>query len=140
MPPFLIPCSLALALTLGAFAAGAQQMGADKVQVHEAFTAPTAAKQTSAEIYASFVNVETDDRLLGADSPLCERVELVAGDGAKRPFEEFRFKEDVETGFNPGALHLRLVGLKRPLVAGQSFPVTLHFEDGGALALDVAVH
>ena len=134
-----IAWSLALALTLVGLAAGAEEMGPDKVQVLEAYTAPTVPKQKSAELYASFVNVETDDRLMGADSALCERVDLVAADGAKRPYEEFQFKEDVEAGFSPGALHLRLVGLKRPLVQGQSFLVTLHFEAGGALALNVTV-
>jgi copper(I)-binding protein len=128
---------LALAV-VGAFPAIAAETG-PQVQVLEAYTAPTKLKQKSAEVYARFVNVETNDRLVGADSPVCERVELVAGDGKKRPYEDFQFKEDVEIGFREGAPHLRLVGLKSPLVRGQSFLVTLHFEADGPLSLNVTV-
>lgn len=123
---------------LGAFPAIATETG-PQVQVLEAYTAPSKLKQKNADVYARFVNVETTDRLVGADSPVCKRVELVAGDGTKRPYEDFHFQEDVEIGFREGAPHLRLVGLKTPLVHGQSFLVTLHFEDSGPLALNVIV-
>jgi hypothetical protein len=130
---------LALALAaLAAVPATADEKGPE-VQILEAYTAPTKPKQKSAEVYARFVNVETTDRLVGADSPACERVELVAGDGTKRPYQDFQFQEDVERGFREGAPHLRLVGLKHPLLRGESFLVTLHFEETGSLALNVNV-
>jgi periplasmic copper chaperone A len=130
---------LALALAaLAAVPATADEKGPE-VQILEAYTAPTKPKQKSAEVYARFVNVETTDRLVGADSPACERVELVAGDGTKRPYQDFQFQEDVERGFREGAPHLRLVGLKHPLLRGESFLVTLHFEETGSLALNVSV-
>ena len=130
---------LALALAaLAAVPAAADEKGPE-VQVLEAYTAPTKPKQKSAEVYARFVNVETTDRLVGADSPACERVELVAGDGTKRPYQDFQFQEDVERGFREGAPHLRLVGLKHPLLRGESFLVTLHFEETGSLELNVSV-
>ena len=130
---------LALALAVfGPFTATARDTGPD-VQVLEAYTAHTNSKQRTAEVYARFVNVETTDRLIGADSDVCKRVELVAGDGTQRPYDSFQFKEDVEIGFREGALHLHLVGLKHPLEKGQSFVVTLHFEETGPLALSVTV-
>jgi len=139
MPLPRIAPSLALALAaLAAVPPTAAETGPE-VQILEAYTAPTKLKQKSAEVYARFVNVETTDRLVGADSPACERVELVAGDGTKRPYEDFQFQEDVERGFREGAPHLRLVGLKHPLLRGESFLVTLHFEETGALALNVSV-
>ena len=123
---------------LGAFPVTATETG-PSVQVLEAYTAPTKLKQKNADVYARFVNVETTDRLVGADSPVCNRVELVAGDGTKRPYQEFHFQEDVEIGFREGAPHLPLVGLKTPLVRGQSLLVTLHFEATGPLSLNVIV-
>ena len=123
---------------LGVFPATAAETG-PQVQVLEAYTAPSKPKQKNADVYARFVNVETTDRLVGADSPVCRSVELVAGDGKKRPYEDFHFQEDVEIGFREGAPHLRLVGLKKPLVRGQSLVVTLHFEDTGPLSLNVIV-
>jgi periplasmic copper chaperone A len=128
---------LAIAI-LGALPAAAEETG-PSVQVLEAYTAATKHKQMNADVYARFVNVETTDRLVGADSPACDRVELVAGDGKKRPYEDFQFKEDVEIGFREGAPHLRLVGLKTPLSKGQSVAVTLHFKDTGALSINVTV-
>jgi len=139
MPVLRIARYLALAVAaLASFPTTAKETGPE-VQVLEAYTAPTNPKQKNADVYARFVNVEATDRLVGADSPVCKRVELVAGDGTKRPYEDFHFQEDVEIGFREGAPHLRLVGLKRPLARGQSFLVTLHFEANGPLALNVTV-
>jgi copper(I)-binding protein len=39
----------------------------------------------------------------------------------------------------PGGLHLMFMGLTRPLVEGESFPVTLTFEKAGSVTLDMAV-
>jgi copper(I)-binding protein len=139
MPVSRIARRLALAVAaIAALTAAAKETGPE-VKVLETYTAPTKLNQKNAEVYARFVNVETTDRLVGADSPVCERVELVAGDGTRRPYESFQFQEDVEIGFREGAPHLRLVGLKRPLVRGQLFPVTLHFEEDGPLTLNVTV-
>jgi copper(I)-binding protein len=145
MPVSRIARRLALAVAaIAALTATAKETGlaactGPEVKVLETYTAPTKLHQKNAEVYARFVNVETTDRLVGADSPVCERVELVAGDGTRRRYESFQFQEDVEIGFREGAPHLRLVGLKRPLVRGQSFPVTLHFEEDGPLTLNVTV-
>lgn len=133
-----LPRSMLLALALGAFPAVAEDTG-PAVQVLEAYTSPTTFRQRSAEVYGRFVNVETTDRLVGADSAVSRRVDLVSADGTIRPYEEFQFHEDVEIGFREGAQHLHLVGLKRPLVRGQSFAVILHFAASGALALNVTV-
>jgi hypothetical protein len=50
---------------------------------------------------------------------------------------------DVATGarvsLTPGGLHLMLEGLKRPLRAGQSVPVTLIFARGGKVRAALAV-
>src|SRR5256885_17182052 len=66
---------LAIAV-LGALPATATDTG-PQVQVLEAYTAATKSRQKNADVYARFVNVETTDRLVGADSPACDRVELV---------------------------------------------------------------
>ncbi len=139
MPLPRIARSLALVLSaLAGLPAVATESGPE-VKVLETYTAPTKPRQKNAEVYARFVNVETDDRLAGADSPVCDRVDLVAGDGTKLQYGDFQFQEDVEIGFREGAPHLRLVGLRRPLVRGESFVVTLHFEADGPLTLNVSV-
>ena len=39
----------------------------------------------------------------------------------------------------PGAVHIMLVGLKQPLRAGESFPLTLEFEKAGRREVNVVV-
>jgi periplasmic copper chaperone A len=39
----------------------------------------------------------------------------------------------------PGGMHIMLIGLKSPLKAGQSFPLTLTFAKAGERTIDVAV-
>ena len=41
--------------------------------------------------------------------------------------------------FAPGALHIMLMELQQPLTAGNRFPVTLRFDDGGLKTLIVQV-
>ena len=129
---------MAIALAVLPRAAIPAEAGPD-VLVLAAYTAPTERRQTTADIYARFVNVESDAELVGADSALSRRVILVAADGTPLPYPAFGFREDVETGFWEGGTHLRLTGLKKPLVRGQSFEVTLRFGNGGALSLTVVV-
>ncbi len=43
------------------------------------------------------------------------------------------------TGLEPGGLHVMLMGLKAPLVEGESFPLTLTFERAGPLEVTVAI-
>jgi copper(I)-binding protein len=39
----------------------------------------------------------------------------------------------------PQGLHLMLMGLEKPLVAGEHFPLTLHFAKGGDRVVEVSV-
>ena len=43
------------------------------------------------------------------------------------------------TALRPSGLHIMLIGLKKPLVAGQTFPLTLRFEKAGATSVQVTV-
>ena len=130
--------ALGALLALGPLAAGAAQPVAEDldVMVLEPYATTSGA---DAEVYALFVNVEATDRLAGADSAACERVELVSGDGTTVPFGEFGFTDDVETRLSPGYYHLKLVGLKKPLAAGEHVLVTMHFAEGGSLPIEALV-
>jgi copper(I)-binding protein len=41
--------------------------------------------------------------------------------------------------FSPGGYHIMLTGLIQPLSAGQTFPLTLNFADGGRVTTTVTV-
>ena len=73
-----------------------------------------------------------DDAITGADSACCTAVELhtheMDGDIMRmRRVEQVALKADTPTLFEPQGLHVMLIGLKSPLKAGDSIPVTFHF-------------
>jgi hypothetical protein len=41
--------------------------------------------------------------------------------------------------FDPGGMHIMLVGLKQPLKEGQTFPLTLNFAKAGKIEVTVPV-
>jgi copper(I)-binding protein len=48
-------------------------------------------------------------------------------------------KANDAVAFAPGGLHIMLTGLRRPLVLGQSFPLTLTFAKAGPVETTVTV-
>ena len=85
------------------------------------------------------------DRLIGAESDLAGRVEVhmtIMEDGVMR----MRHMEDgieVPAGgmaeLKPGGFHVMLMGLTQPLAEGESFPLTLIFDEAGEVTVDVPV-
>ncbi len=80
-----------------------------------------------------------------AGSPLVDAVELhetVAEEGVMKMIpqpEGFEIPPGGSVELAPGGKHVMLIGLVEPLEAGQSFSLTLHFDDGRALDLSVPV-
>ncbi len=84
------------------------------------------------------------DRLVGAESPAAERVELhthVHRDGVMmmRRVEGLDVPADGEAVLEPGGDHLMLFGLKAGLAPGDSFPLTLLFEKAGQVTVEMRV-
>jgi len=87
----------------------------------------------------------TDDRLLGGETALAERVELhqtrlVHGvrEMTTAP-AGLVVRANSTTILEPGGDHLMLVGLRRVLVQGETFPLTLHFARAGEATVQVRV-
>ncbi|WP_037301255.1 copper chaperone PCu(A)C [Rubritepida flocculans] len=84
------------------------------------------------------------DRLLAASSPAAQRMELHThireGEVMRmRPVNDIPVPGNGSVSLQPGGLHLMLIGLTQPLVAGQSVPVTLRFERAGEVTIQLAV-
>ncbi|HSK39088.1 MAG TPA: copper chaperone PCu(A)C [Arenibaculum sp.] len=84
------------------------------------------------------------DRLVAARSPAAERVEFhthLMEDGIMRmrPVPVIEVPPAGKVELKPGGYHLMLLGLKRPLVEGESFPITLSFEHAGTLQVEAVV-
>jgi hypothetical protein len=76
------------------------------------------------------------DRLVGVASEVADRAELhssVVQDGVMRmrPVDAVEVPAGGEAVLEPGGLHVMLIGLKAPLEEGDSFALTLVFEDAG---------
>jgi hypothetical protein len=84
------------------------------------------------------------DRLLAAESPIAAKIEFhkstrVAGVMQMRAVSFVDCPAGATVKIEPGGLHIMLLGLKEPLVAGSSFPLTLVFRGAGRIALQVSI-
>lgn len=141
MPVRLIAACLLIAAAVLASPARAGEQA--RIEVVEPWARATVIK--TGAVYLTIVNRgDGADRLVGASTPTAARAELheATMDGGVMRMRE---REDVKVGahesvtFAPGGLHLMLMGLHRPLAAGETIPLTLTFEKAGAVHLEVPV-
>jgi copper(I)-binding protein len=92
--------------------------------------------------YLAIVNIgNKTDMLKAASSPIAERVEVHATSMRNGVMRMRRVENGVEikaqevTEFKPGGLHLMLIGLKKPIVKDETFPVQLVFAKAGKVDL-----
>ena len=127
-------------------AAAAHEYAIGGLAIGHPYARPTAPSQPTGGGYFSIANRGAGaDRLVSAAAPSVARaVELHS---MKMEGNVMRMREvgsiDVAPGqsvkLEPGGLHLMLVGLKAPLVAGSAFPMTLTFEKAGRIEVEVKV-
>ena len=84
------------------------------------------------------------DQVVSASSPMARRVEFHTHemDGGVMKMRRVHWVEVPARGsvrFEPGGLHVMLIGLKEPLVAGGSFSLTLGFRNAGELEVEVEI-
>lgn len=100
-----------------------------------------------ASMMAGYMKLENQgkaDRLLSASSEVSEALELhqhVHDNGVMRMRKidsiALPAKETIE--LKPQGLHLMFIRLKKPLVEGERFTVTLHFEKAGKVPVEFVV-
>jgi len=83
-------------------------------------------------------------RLVAVETAVAERAELheTTLDGGvmrMRPVPALEVPPGGAVALEPGGPHVMLLDVRRDLAAGESFPLTLRFEDGGERTLDVTV-
>ena len=95
----------------------------------------------------AFVTLATQgapDRLVGASSPVAPKVELheTTLDGGvmrMRPVTGIDIAPGKPAVLAPGGFHIMLMGMPKPLVAGDSFPLTLTFANTAPMTVTVKV-
>jgi len=111
----------------------------------DAWARPTLKGTRTGAVYLMLSNRgAAGDRLVGVSTPAAERAEVhedITADGvmSMKPVPELALPAGASTAIEPGRYHIMLIGVKAPLAAGQSFPITLTFAGAPPLEVSVAV-
>jgi copper(I)-binding protein len=98
----------------------------------------------SATFFNIVNNTDKNVELVAAKSDVAERTELhnhVNEDGMMkmRQVEKVMINAHGQTTLQPGGYHVMLLGLKAPLIEGQTINLTLYFDNGDEVKLTVPV-
>jgi copper(I)-binding protein len=137
--------SLAIALTIAAFASSATAATAGTPKV-SAVWARTSTEMMGAA-YMTINGTGIADKLVAAAAPktLVKTTELhktvmdSGGMMSMKPVKSIAIPASGAVKLKPGGYHVMLVGLKKPLIAGATFPLTLTFADSGKKTVIVTV-
>ena len=116
------------------FPAIAQAQASAGVQVDQAWVRPSVAGQQGTGGYMK-LTAQKNLRLVRVSSPVAGVAEVheMKMDGqvmTMRPIKALELPAGKTVELKPGGLHLMLMDLKRPLLAGSSVPLTLVLQDG----------
>jgi len=115
------------------------------IEVREAWSRATAPGAKVAVGYMEIHNSGAQpDRLVAASSPAAKRVELhvTERDGEimrMRPVKYYEIRARGQYTLAPGAAHLMLVDVARPLKKGERVPLKLRFERAGEIEVQLEV-
>ena len=130
-----------LAALLLAAPSWAQAQGATVERPWARATAPSA---RAGGVFLTLKPGVAPDRLVGAASPVAELAELhrtVNEGGVMKmlPVEALPVEPGKSVELKPGGLHIMLMGLRRPLKQGETFPITLTFEKAPPVTATVTI-
>jgi len=136
------PRAFATALMLALVAAGPAQ-AAIEVLVAQSPAPPPGAP--TAAVYVSLRNTgKQADQLLGAATPVAGMAmihgeQLEGGMMRMRPESSLPIAPGATLAMHAGGTHVMLMDLKRPLLAGQRFPLVLRLARAGEVRAEVVV-
>lgn len=114
--------------------------------VEGAWTRATPPSARTAAGYMILRNMgDSDDRLIGVDSPVAASIEVhsMTMDGGimrmRRLDAPLPIAARGEVRLDPGGLHLMMMGLKTPLREGERIKLDLLFERAGRIAVELRI-
>ena len=136
--------TLKASLLLVCLVSATHSRAADGIAVRDAWSRTTPPGTTVGAAYFVIVNRGARDRLLRISTPIAERAELhvsamVGGMMTMKPLEMVEIERNATVTFAPGGRHVMLIGLQRPIKAGDKIPLTLTFEKSGPVQTTVPV-
>jgi len=123
----------------------AAEFAAGDLDIKQPWARPTPPVANAGAAYFIVDNTQgQDDRLLSAEADIAERVELhthLMDDDVvmMRKLDTVEVPAGQTVAFQPGGLHIMFIGLQAPLVEGETFPLTLNFEQAGTVTVEVAI-
>jgi periplasmic copper chaperone A len=136
--------TLVVVLALATLLSGCAAPGSGDVEVREAWMRP-AAQGANGAVYFTIENhsSETQD-LIDVASDIADAVEIheskMSGDVMEmHQLESLRLGAGAEVKFEPGGLHIMLIGLKKELKNGDEIDITLQFNKLEDLIVQVPV-
>lgn len=114
------------------------------ITVSEAWARASPGAVTTGAAYVTLTGGAQPDSLVGASTQVASTAEVhetIADNGVMkmRPVPRVPVSPGQVVTFAPGGLHIMLTGLKHPLRAGESFPLTLTFAHTAPVTVDVQV-
>ena len=140
--------SLSAALLAGALVsnlAAAADYSLGDLAIHQPWARASIGQAQAGAAYVTVMNKGSlPDRLVAVEGEVANRVELHTHmmDGGvmkMRQVEAIEVAPGEPAVLKPGGLHIMLMGLKAPLVKGESFPLTLVFERAGRVEIEVSI-
>jgi len=114
------------------------------IHVEDAWARPALAGSNSA-VYFRLVNWGESDRLIGVRAAIAPQADVhrtrtdAQGMMHMEAQEAVALPHNTEVVFEPGGLHIMLLGLTRDLLLDESTSITLVFEQAGEVIVDVPV-
>jgi hypothetical protein len=137
-------CMLLPALPHAATQDGFLLAQADGIAVLDAWARASPGAATNGAAYVTLKGGDRNDQLVAVSTPVAGTAEVHEsftenGVMKMRAGPNLPVPAGGTVTFAPGGLHIMLMGLKQPLVANQSFPLTLIFAHAPAVTVDVKV-
>ena len=140
-----LPVAAVLAFTLSAGFVQAEPVRQGDLEVDAAWARASIGTSRPGAVYFTVRNLGDEaDRLTGLSSPvsampMLHQTTLSEGISRMAHVEAAEIPAGGELTLEPGGMHVMLMELTTPLKEGATFPLTLTFEAGGEITVEVPV-
>jgi periplasmic copper chaperone A len=139
-------CKFAIVTAFIVVVAPALAQAAGTITVEQPWARATPAGAKTGAVYMTLDNKSaTGDRLTGASSDVADKLQIheMKVENGVMQMRELAGGLPIPAGgsvmLKPGSYHVMLIGLKKPLTPGETFPLTLTFEKAGTISVTVPV-
>ena len=123
-----------------------QATATSTITIEQPWARATASGAQTGAVYMTLDNkASSPDRLTGASSDVADKLQIheIKVENGVMQMRELAGGLSIPAGgsvmLKPGSYHVMLIGLKKPLTAGEKIPLTLTFEKAGNISVTVSV-